>query len=919
MAAVGKGADVNIRRWAVVVAMGVGSWGGCGGGDADGGSPLVLSEEVAPGEACASGGLRITTGVDRDGDGALVDAEIASTQVLCSAPGAPPSLVATDVEPAGENCPHGGLVVRIGVDEDRDGALSSGEVGSTQYVCNGAPGDLGSVVAVVDEPPGERCAAGGVAIHVGIDDDGDGLLAAEEYDSTSYLCHGEDGASVALRQEDEPPGERCAFGGVLLSTGMDEDEDGYLDDDEIIGSAPVCNGADGADGLVSLIRTTDALPGEPCVDGGVLVETGLDEDGDGTLDDEEVRNGRYVCHGVDGVDGADAAVAVTPEPAGGACPSGGHRVAWGADADGDGALSAGEEAGSRYVCHGADGESGSSGLVEVTPEPAGADCVAGGHRVRAGTDLDGDGVLDDGEYTESYVCDGVDGEGGGTADGSQSLVEVTPEPAGGNCTDGGQRIRTGLDADDDGALGAGEYDETYVCHGADGADGVEGATSLVEVTAEPAGGNCPDGGQRIRSGVDANRDGALGAGEYVDTFVCDGADGAGGATTLTEITDAIQGGVCPAGGAHIEIGLDANGSGALDAGEVVSSQYLCAAYFVKVETADAHACALAYEGSLFCWGINRNGELGHRPSSSQSHALPFRVALPGPASDISTAVFHTCAIVEGQVYCWGLNSGGRLGDRPFSLTQPAWTPAPVAGVTDATAIELGISHTCIVRGAGQAQCWGTDSYGETDVSAFASGVTQISAGRFHTCVVQDGAARCVGQNVNGSTVTTGLESGVTAVSAGYDFTCALQDGAALCWGSGSHGQTSTLAAVPTVVVGLESGVTRVEAGYQKACAVREGRLRCWGNGGNGALGDGAIVNRSSPVYVLGMSTGWTDVGAFGASFSCGVAYGRVYCWGANNLGQLGLTQFHTSYNVPYTSEPVGVNIAIDGLDVVGGG
>jgi hypothetical protein len=94
-------------------------------------------------------------------------------------------------------------------------------------------------------------------------------------------------------------------------------------------------------------------------------------------------------------------------------------------------------------------------LVRQDPEPAGANCPDGGVRIESGLDLNGDGILEANEVTETnYVCSGV-----------ASLVNVVPEPAGANCSAGGQAIKTGLDANGDGILQPGEVQKTsYVCN-----------------------------------------------------------------------------------------------------------------------------------------------------------------------------------------------------------------------------------------------------------------------------------------------------------------------------------------------------------------------------------------------------------------------------------------------------------------------
>jgi hypothetical protein len=145
--------------------------------------------------------------------------------------------------------------------------------------------------------------------------------------------------------------------------------------------------------------------------------------------------------------------------------------------------------------------------------PRGADGIDGmdGTDGTAGTDgTDGvDGT--DG----SNGNDGTDGTDG--SNGNDSLVAVVPESPGENCTYGGQRIDVGLDADADGTLDASEVTSTaYVC---DGAPGDTGVSTLVDTSYEPAGSACEFGGVRIDSGRDLDDDGTLAADEVENTRV----------------------------------------------------------------------------------------------------------------------------------------------------------------------------------------------------------------------------------------------------------------------------------------------------------------------------------------------------------------------------------------------------------------
>ncbi len=90
-------------------------------------------------------------------------------------------------------------------------------------------------------------------------------------------------------------GVLCASGGVLITTGVDIDEDGVLDEEEIRGSQAICNGSDGKDGVSSLLLVEDEPAGGHCGLGGKAVHLGLDTDGDRLLDAEEVQTTTYLC------------------------------------------------------------------------------------------------------------------------------------------------------------------------------------------------------------------------------------------------------------------------------------------------------------------------------------------------------------------------------------------------------------------------------------------------------------------------------------------------------------------------------------------------------------------------------------------------------------------------------------------------
>jgi hypothetical protein len=282
------------------------------------------------------------------------------------------------------------------------------------------------------------------------------------------------------------------------------------------------DGQNGSNGKNATVRLVPEPPGTRCPQGGTAIQTGLDDNGDGSLSDDEVKQTSYVCGGGGSQSGTMSIVKLTPEAAGTKCASGGTAVLSGLDTNADGIQGDTEVTSMQYICNSADGGSGKSYLVKQSPEPVGSNCSRGGTAVLGGIDVNANGQLDTPEVAATqYVCNTLV-----ETTGTNSLIRLDAEPPGANCSQGGTAVKSGLDSNSNGILDASEVTSiTFVCNGLPGKDGQNGKNSLVRLDPEPSGANCAYGGTAVRSGLDINGDRRLDDSEVMVTkFVCSAAE-----------------------------------------------------------------------------------------------------------------------------------------------------------------------------------------------------------------------------------------------------------------------------------------------------------------------------------------------------------------------------------------------------------
>ena len=317
----------------------------------------------------------------------------------------------------------------------------------------------------------------------------------------------------------------------------------------------------------------------------------------------------------------------------------------------------------------------------------------------------------------------------------------------------------------------------------------------------------------------------------------------------------------------------------------------------QIAAGGSRVCTVKTDGSAWCWGNNTNGELGIGVSgASGARSTPVQVLGLGGSgtltdvSQIAANSSHVCAVkTDGSAWCWGRNADSQLGNN--STTNNS-TPIQVLGpegagkLADVSQITAGYTYSCAIKTDGSAWCWGDNDYGQL-------GNNSIIAKRTPFQVVGLGG-------VNGTSKLTD----VSQITGGYSHTCAVKtDGTVWCWGLNADGQlgigTTIIKRTPVQVFDFDgidnlTDVSQITAGSYHTCALKtEGTVWCWGRNNLGQLGIGTTSSENTPVQVLGLDgsgnlTGVSQITGGGGSSTCALKTdGTVWCWGYNFSGQLG--------------------------------
>jgi cysteine-rich repeat protein len=206
---------------------------------------------------------------------------------------------------------------------------------------------------------------------------------------------------------------------------------------------------------------------------------------------------------------------------------------------------------------------------------------------------------------------------------------------------------------------------------------------------------------------------------------------------------------------------------------VVEGPIQLGAAAIDIDGHGDHACAVLEDGNVRCWGFNEHGALGlghldvvgDDEHPSDVPALSFAE----PVVEVQTGLRHTCAISEsGSVKCWGLNVNGELGLGHADNVDDVDAAGALSLGGTPLDLAVGGHHGCAWLGGTSVRCWGSGGHGRlgygstsnvgddelpssmSELELAVLSVHQVEVGNAFSCArVDDGEVICWGANTAG--------------------------------------------------------------------------------------------------------------------------------------------------------------------------
>ncbi len=334
--------------------------------------------------------------------------------------------------------------------------------------------------------------------------------------------------------------------------------------------------------------------------------------------------------------------------------------------------------------------------------------------------------------------------------------------------------------------------------------------------------------------------------------------------------------------------------------------------------------ALKDDGTVWAWGSNSFGRLGI--VGPTYGASPVQV--PGLADivAISAGAYHVLAMRrDGVVLAWGRNANGQLGDNtlddriaPAPILAPGGVgllntlaPAPTTynklpnGWLELSARSGKVPLTVTAKavnvndsdGTVKAYYWSTNDNQESTAQETSFTFSQPGTYQINLLIEDNlGARTNLSQSVFASPSNVVISATPKVGVSGGVGVALKNDGSLLTWGSGGllgfydeQAQWSHPSVNPLPIANGMTGVIDVlVSGWQVYVVMADGSVSAWGGNSFGQLGVGSQVPHFGQPQLLKTLPAVKAIAANGNSAVAATRDGRVFAWGGNVYGQLGV-------------------------------
>lgn len=331
--------------------------------------------------------------------------------------------------------------------------------------------------------------------------------------------------------------------------------------------------------------------------------------------------------------------------------------------------------------------------------------------------------------------------------------------------------------------------------------------------------------------------------------------------------------------------------------------------------------AIMKNGDLYCWGYNGSGQVGNGQSGENlCQPTPVKVL----SNVVSVRIKDECVAAlttNGDLYSWGKSTNGEVGNGKIGAGAIQTTPAKI--LSNVASLNSTDAPTAAITKDGDLYCWGSNLIGNvgngtTDHQSkpvkVLSDVASVQVGRTTLAITNSDDLYCWGYTEQGQ-VGNGMVGGTdwrqttpalvlsdvaSAVGNAYNTAAITNNGDLYTWGDGEtagHGEWSPQP-TPLKLLSNIASVAMNNTDNATAAITKNGDLYSWGRNELGKIGNGSLETQITPIKVL------TNVASVTMNYSNTMALqknGDLYAWGNNHLGIIsnGNVGEHKMQTTPY--------------------